>query len=504
LANEDAMIKLRLDVDYPYPSRAKSFLYIALGIKKRKSKDYLKNAQVIAKMINESPRQVMAYWFFTQYTVPDKKLLDLLNSDRHEVALHIANSPYREWKILENETNRTIKYYTIHGTSRLIAQLLWGRKIGQKQANVPSDFPLKSFHDFTTCSLDTERYKFGFDVAKQHVEEWINKNYVLSMHPEWLFRKGGKNGRGPYYDLLKTVLDADKELKTLHVRQRAFAKIANDTKEYEKNNMPTVEFIEKLSEREVDVFTFLERKWCCPINNSPSTWIKSEDNVGLLEIKDYDSWQSIVGKKTRNMVRRAEKSGITVTISDPDGKFVEGVWKIYNETPIRQERAFPHFGQSLQSVDWNISLTRNSTFIGAFLQEELVGFIQIIHGDSIAIISQILSMQKHWDKAVNNALLAKAVEACASKSERWLMYGRIGNHPSLDKFKESNGFVKFPITRYYIPITWKGRVAIRLGLHREFKDALPQPLKGPLIKVTNWASRNKIRFKNRFAKQAGN
>jgi hypothetical protein len=135
------------------------------------------------------------------------------------------------------------------------------------------------------------------------------------------------------------------------------------------------------------------------------------------------------------------------------------------------------------------------------LQDELVGFIQIIYGDNIAIISQILSMQKQWDKAVNNGLLAKAVEVCASKGEQWLMYGRIGNHPSLDKFKESNGFVKFPITRYYVPITWKGRVAIRLGLHKEFKDALPEPLKGPFITVLNWVSRNKLRFKRRLAKQ---
>ncbi|HYA78643.1 MAG TPA: hypothetical protein VEF91_08010 [Verrucomicrobiae bacterium] len=502
MANEDAMIKLRIDVDYPYPSRAKSFLYIALGIKKRKSKDYLKNARVIAKMINESSREVMAYWFFTPYTLPDKGLLDLLNPVKHEVGLHIATDPYREWKILENETDRTVKYYTIHGTSRLIAQLLWGRKIGQKQAKVPSDFPLKSFHDFTTCSLDTERYKFGFDVAEQHAEEWINKNYVLSIHPEWLFRKGGKNGRGPYYDVLKTVLDVDKELETLLIKKRAFAKIANDTQEYGKNSVPTVEFIEKLTERDVDIFTFLERKWCCSIPNPPRTWVKSEDNLGLLEIKDYDAWWSNVGKKTRNMVRRAEKSGIKVSIVEPDEKFVEGVWKIYNETPIRQERAFPHFGQSLQSVAWNISLTKNSTFIGAFLQDELVGFIQIVYGDNIAIVSQILSMQKQWDKAVNNALLAKAVEVCAVKGERWLMYGRMGElHPSLDKFKESNGFVKFRITRYYVPITWKGKVAIRLGLHKELKDALPQPLKGPLIPVFNWASRNRMRFKHGLSKQ---
>ena len=64
---------------------------------------------------------------------------------RHEVALHIATDPYREWKILENETKRTMKYYTIHGTSRVIAQFLWGRKIGEKQAKIPSGFPIKIF-----------------------------------------------------------------------------------------------------------------------------------------------------------------------------------------------------------------------------------------------------------------------------------------------------------------------------------------------------------------------
>ena len=110
------MIKLRFDVDYPYPSRAKSFLSLALGIKSKIGKDYLKNARIIAQMINESPKQVKAYWFFTPYTIPDKKLLALLNPEKHEVALHVANNPDKEWKNLENQTGRTVQYYTIHGT----------------------------------------------------------------------------------------------------------------------------------------------------------------------------------------------------------------------------------------------------------------------------------------------------------------------------------------------------------------------------------------------------
>ena len=72
----------------------------------------------------------------------------MLNPDPHEVALHIATDPYREWKILENETKRTVKYYTIHGTSRVIAQLLLEKKIGEKQNEIHSDFPLKYFHEY--------------------------------------------------------------------------------------------------------------------------------------------------------------------------------------------------------------------------------------------------------------------------------------------------------------------------------------------------------------------
>jgi hypothetical protein len=493
LANEEAMIKLRIDVDYPYPSRAKSFLSVALRIKKRKGHDYLKNSRIIAKMINESPKEVMAYWFFTPYTIPDKKLLDLLNPERHEVALHIATNPYREWKILENETNRKVNYYTMHGTESLRAQLLWGRKLGERQAKIPSDFPLKLFPVDPAFSLDYMVHERGLEGTEEAINRWVNKECAWAVHPDWLFKKGKK--RGPFYQVLKSLLGVDSELGTLKIRTRVFAKIASYNTEWEKNIIPKDDFIQKLSERGIDVFTFLERKWSSPIINPPSTWIKTEDNVGMLEIKDYESWWSNVGKKTRNMVRRAEKSGIKVTVVEPSEKLAEGIWKIYNETPVRQGRAFPHYGEPLEEVKRKVLAPTNSTFIGAYLQEELVGFIVILYGSDIANISEILSMQKHRDKAVNNALLAKAVEVCASKGQRWLRYGRFGNHPSLDRFKESNGFVNFPLTRYYVPLTWKGEVAIRLGLHREFKDALPQWLKFPLIPVENWISRNRVRLK---------
>jgi len=285
------------------------------------------------------------------------------------------------------------------------------------------------------------------------------------------------------------------EPETLEIRKKAFFTMARDVKEYQRSAIPTEEFVEKIRKKNVDVFTFIERKWCCPIASPSKSWLKAEDNIALLNVTSYDEWLKTVGKKTRNMIRKAEKSAIITRIVEPNEKLAEGIWKIYNETPIRQERGFPHYGTSLKAVIDNVLSVRDCTYIGAYLQDELVGFIQLVQGDNIAIVSQILSMQKHWDKALNNALVAKAVEVCASRKIRWLMYGRMGNHPALDDFKKSNGCVRFLLTRYFIVLSVKGKLATRLGLHREMKDSLPLWLKRPLFPVYNWVSRTRIRIK---------
>jgi len=489
------LIKLRIDVDYPYPSRIRSFVYTAFNIKV--GQDYLKNSKVLAGMINESAREAEAYWFFTPKTVPDGELLKKLDNDRHEIALHIANDPVKELKMLEKATNRRISYYTIHGTDRLLARIMW-RRWKAKAPRVPEDFPLQSFYQFPTEGLDVLCHSHNPEEALKIAEEHIIKGRVLHIHPIWLFQRGKINRRGPYYETLRRILDVDKELEALELRRKTFFKIARDTKEYERDVTPNGRFIEKLGNRGADIFTFIERRWCHKIPNPSKEWIRANDNIGLLRITSYDEWWKSIGKKTRNMVRKAEKSGIRAEIVEPDGEFAEGIWRIYNETPIRQERGFPHYGTPLNAVKDAVLSSQNCTYIGAHFQNELAGFIQLIHGENIAIISQILSLQKHWDKAVNNALIAKAVAVCADKRIQWLMYGRMGNHPSLDSFKRNNGFAQFPLTRYYIPLTVKGRIAIKLGLHREVKDVLPQSIKYTLIPIYNWISRTKMKLGLKF------
>ncbi|MCL2690805.1 MAG: hypothetical protein FWE56_00925 [Candidatus Bathyarchaeota archaeon] len=495
------MIKIRLDVDYAYPSRWKSFIYTAL--KRKTKRSYLKNSKIIAKMINESNVEVEAYWFFTPFTLPDAEMLELLNSDKHEIALHIAIDAFNELKNLEKVTNTQVRYYTVHGTERLLGKIIWRRKFSQAKAPIPESFPLKSFYDFPTLALDRVCHEKTAKEALKTAYDSIDKGEVLLIHPDWLFQKGKMNPRGPYYDNLKKLLNVDNILEDMAIGKKWFVKIGKYSEyfEYIKSIDFSDSFFGKLKDRDVDIFTFVERSWCNPFAVTPSDkWLKIEDTIALLQINTFDEWWKKIGKKTRNMVRKAEKEGVKTDVVEPSDELAEGIWRIYNETPIRQGRAFPHYGVSLKNVKDMVFNTKNCTFIGAYVEDEFVGFIQLVYGDSLVVITQILSLQEHWDKAVNNVMLAKAVEVCAKDNQKWLMYGRMGkgsNHPSLDKFKENNGFVRYPLNRYYAVLSRKGKIATAMGLHRQFRDRLPEPLKPRVIQVYNFISRTKIKLKHR-------
>jgi len=474
------LIKIRIDVDYPYPSRLKSFIYTAFNL--RLSKDYLKNSKILARMINDSPVEVKAYWFFTTKTLPDAHLLSMLNTQKHEVALHLVNQPFKEKTILEMATNRLIEYYSIHGTAHLIMRILW-RRWKNNTPTIPKNFLLTSFHQFPTLSLDVLCHKYGVGEATEKAKKRIANGDILEIHPDWIFHRGTINKRGPYYSSLRTILNTDPELEDLVQSNKMFSKIGRISSEYEQDIVPTETIINKLKERNIDIFTIIERQWIHKFSNVSRNWIKTEDNVALLRLGTYDEWWKKIGKKTRNMVRKAKKIGLINKIVIPNQNFSKGIWKIYNETPIRQKRTFPHYGVTLQTVKRRLLSSKNSIFIGSYNKDELVGFIQLKINKELAIISQILSLQKHWDKAINNSLIDTTIEICSNKDIPWLIYGRMGNHPSLDRFKKNHGFTRFSLIRYYLPLTKKGQLAVKLGLQKEIKDILPQQIKYLLLPI---------------------
>ncbi|HET9373361.1 MAG TPA: GNAT family N-acetyltransferase [Chthoniobacterales bacterium] len=235
------------------------------------------------------------------------------------------------------------------------------------------------------------------------------------------------------------------------------------------------------SEPRPDILTFWQR---LPDTEPKYSYPMELDSIAALPIKSYSLWwEKQIDRKARNKIRKAQKNGVVVKPATFDDRFVRGITSIFNETPIRQGRHYLHYGKDFETIKRQFSrfLFREEIF-GAYLGEELVGFIMLAYAENYAYLGQIISKIAHRDLAPNNLLLAKAVERCAEKGVPYLVYA-LWLEDSLGDFKRSNGFQKFDLPRYYVPLTGKGKLALKLGLHRGWKEAVPKPLRKSLKKL---------------------
>lgn len=235
------------------------------------------------------------------------------------------------------------------------------------------------------------------------------------------------------------------------------------------------------SKTRIDLFTFMQMlPDTSPQHRYPMEW----DNVAALPVSTFDHWWTKqINSKTRNCVRGAEKKQLVVREVPFDDGLVRGISGVYNESPVRQGKRFRHYGKDVKRVGReNGTFLDRSIFIGAFFEEQLVGFAKLVcdRDRRQAGLMQILSMVRHRDKAPTNALIAQAVRSCAERKIPFLVYARFTygrkRPDSLSKFKQHNGFRRIELPRYYLPLTPLGRAALQLGLHHPFVTHVPEPL----------------------------
>jgi hypothetical protein len=216
------------------------------------------------------------------------------------------------------------------------------------------------------------------------------------------------------------------------------------------------------------------------------------------QISSYDDWwNNQLRFKARNKARQAEKKGVIIREVPFDEELVRGIWEIYNECPVRQGRPFNHYGKDLATVQREAATFLDSaTFIGAFYQDKLIGFVKLVADEmrTQANLMNIVSMIRSRDKAPTNALVARAVRACAERGIPHLVYSNFSYRKklrdSLSDFKESNGFQRVNLPRYYVPLTPIGWTAFRLKLHHSISDHIPAPVADKLRSLRQtWYSR---------------
>ena len=245
----------------------------------------------------------------------------------------------------------------------------------------------------------------------------------------------------------------------------------------------------------MDLFTFTQRL----SDNSPKYGYTMEwDNMAALRVSTFDDWMKHqIDFKVRNKIRKAEKNGVVVREVPFDDAFVRGISAIYNEVPVRQGKRFWHYGKELDAVrTMNGTFLDRSIFIGAFFQDDLIGFVKLVSDEDRgqAGLMQIISMIQHRDKAPTNALIAQAVRSCAERGISYLWYANFSygkkQRDSLADFKRHNGFQKVDLPRYYVPLTVVGRIALRLGLQHGITDRIPEPVASTYRRIrTFWYTR---------------
>ena len=240
------------------------------------------------------------------------------------------------------------------------------------------------------------------------------------------------------------------------------------------------------SKHRPDILTFWQR---LPDTEPKYSYPMELDSIAALPIKSYSFWwEKQIDRKARNKVRKAQKNGVIVRPATFDDRFIEGITSIFNETPIRQGRHYLHYGKDFETVKREFSrfLFREEIF-GAYLGEELVGFIMLCNAGRYLFLGQIISkiaiviwrrIMRFWPKQWN----------AARRKGFHTLFMRFGLMIPLATSSEAMVFKNLIFPDISCLLLVKEKLALSLGLHRlnpfglhrGWKRAVPKQIRDPL------------------------
>lgn len=221
-------------------------------------------------------------------------------------------------------------------------------------------------------------------------------------------------------------------------------------------------------------------------------WHCEPTALAVLTITSYDAWWEQIGKKKRNQIRKARKSGVEVRECVLGPEFARGVEALYNECPVRQGRRFYHYGQTAAEIEEELgSFGDRTILLGAYVDGTLVGFVKLFRAVHALRIVHILAKLAERDKCVMDALIDASVRQTIALGRRHLHYGSWTDR-GIGAFRTKHGFERIELPRYFVPLSRRGEWMLRWGLHRPIRARLPDAWLEPLLR---WRARwNAWRF----------
>lgn len=226
-----------------------------------------------------------------------------------------------------------------------------------------------------------------------------------------------------------------------------------------------------------DLFTFQEELRSIPRRDFAMEW----ESLAVAQVSSLKNWWEGLPRETRKNVRKSAKCGVQLRCENFSDELVRGILSIQNECRVRQGQYYRHYGKSFEQVKRDHSgLADSSTFVCAYFEDELIGFLKVVWRSNVAAIMQLTTKAAHFDKKPANALLAETVKICEARGVSDLLYGKLNygnkNQSGLREFKLRNGFEELLVPRYYIPLTSWGKICVQGRLYRGIHQILPSSL----------------------------
>jgi hypothetical protein len=234
----------------------------------------------------------------------------------------------------------------------------------------------------------------------------------------------------------------------------------------------------------IDILKFWQR---VPDTEPKYTYYREWRDVAAIPITTHKHWfEKQINQKARNKIRKAAKHGVKVQEERLSDSLIRGIMGIYNDSPVRRGKPFWHYGKDFNTVKKELSEDLDKcSFVTAYCDGELIGFIKFFVFDRYARTTLILDKLSRREKSPMNSLISKVVEICSERNIPYLIYSiwRRGDH---GLFQASNGFVRTPVPEYFVPLTIKGRLALCLNLHRGAKGLVPEKA---MTRLLNWRAK---------------
>lgn len=250
------------------------------------------------------------------------------------------------------------------------------------------------------------------------------------------------------------------------------------------NNPPEVIRQLQNGAAKADILKFWQR---IPETEPKYPYYHEWQDVAAIPITTHKHWfEKQISQKARNKIRKAAKNGVEVQEEQLSDRLIRGITEVYNDSPIRRGKRFWHYGKDFETVKKELSDGLDKCrFVTAYCEGELIGFIKFFIFDRYARTTLVLDKLSRREKAPMNSLFSKAVEICVKENMPYFVYSiwRRGDH---GQFQASNGFIRTPVPEYFVPLTIKGSLALRLNLHRGIKGAIPEKV---MIRLLNLRAR---------------